>query len=374
MSRCIISRDQYLTSMIRFVCAMRASDRRIIRLANYPSPVNDEERAIKIWEAARATSASPGYFESLSIGRYGEQFLDGTLGANNPVREVLQAAQELWPEGPITDRIACLISIGTGVQPVRAMSSNILDIQKNLRDIATDTESTAESFFRENRKLFLDNIYFRFNVSRGLESVTSDEIAKLFQVRAATEFYIDSGIADQQLRYAAVRLTPSQKVLTPPTPNDGRNVSPRPSAESNLTDRTQTVDVALPSSQRRRSGPPITVNKDIKLHLKNITSADQEFNEIIRNLANCLVQDPTIRVLCQAALERIGNERFERNIARLLQRFAKDLASENTLAERAVSRMVVLSCSILFTVQKHFACQLYGFVGNTSDCFNCVMR
>ena len=38
---------------------------------------------IKIWEAARATSAAPSYFPSLKVGGY--ELVDGGLGANNPL-------------------------------------------------------------------------------------------------------------------------------------------------------------------------------------------------------------------------------------------------------------------------------------------------
>ena len=39
--------------------------------------------SIKIWEAARATSAAPSYFEPLKIGD--RKLVDGGLAANNPL-------------------------------------------------------------------------------------------------------------------------------------------------------------------------------------------------------------------------------------------------------------------------------------------------
>jgi len=38
---------------------------------------------IKVWEAARATSAAPAYFKPFAIGKY--ELIDGGLGANNPL-------------------------------------------------------------------------------------------------------------------------------------------------------------------------------------------------------------------------------------------------------------------------------------------------
>lgn len=42
-----------------------------------------EMPGIKIWEAARATSAAPAYFKPLILN--GKEFLDGGLQANNPL-------------------------------------------------------------------------------------------------------------------------------------------------------------------------------------------------------------------------------------------------------------------------------------------------
>ena len=42
-----------------------------------------ELSGIKLWEAARATSAAPAYFPSLQVGDH--KFVDGGLQANNPM-------------------------------------------------------------------------------------------------------------------------------------------------------------------------------------------------------------------------------------------------------------------------------------------------
>ena len=65
-----------------------------------------------IWEAARATSAAPTFFDAIEFGiplvRYG----DAGTGYNNPAREALSEAHTIWPNLPIK----CLVSIGTGDQ------------------------------------------------------------------------------------------------------------------------------------------------------------------------------------------------------------------------------------------------------------------
>jgi patatin-like phospholipase/acyl hydrolase len=39
--------------------------------------------SIRLWEAARATSAAPAYFAPMKVGKY--ELVDGGLGANNPL-------------------------------------------------------------------------------------------------------------------------------------------------------------------------------------------------------------------------------------------------------------------------------------------------
>jgi patatin-like phospholipase/acyl hydrolase len=47
--------------------------------------MQEEYPGFKIWEAARATSAAPTYFERLKVGD--DEFIDGGMGYNNPVLE-----------------------------------------------------------------------------------------------------------------------------------------------------------------------------------------------------------------------------------------------------------------------------------------------
>ena len=61
-----------------------ANNRGPVFLRSY---INDKHKSlipdIKIWEAARATSAAPSYFAPVVVGKY--KLIDGGLGANNPL-------------------------------------------------------------------------------------------------------------------------------------------------------------------------------------------------------------------------------------------------------------------------------------------------
>ena len=95
---------------LSFVLAMSALNMsaRIPRLfRTYQAPKYRSPNCT-IWEAVRATSAVPTFFPRIVID--GEPYVDGGMGCNNPVQQVLQEAELLFPDR----HVACVISIGTG--------------------------------------------------------------------------------------------------------------------------------------------------------------------------------------------------------------------------------------------------------------------
>ena len=161
-------------------------------LTSYKSPRGGGNllNSVTIWEACRATSAASSFFDSIAIGPFDEEFVDGATGANNPVWEVWDQAQLVW--GPIEDKVQCLVSIGTGVPSLKPFRDDLSHIGETLIAIATETEQTAERFQRD--KTHLDNIgrYYRFNVSRGLEEIGLEESKKRREIAAATRRYVES--------------------------------------------------------------------------------------------------------------------------------------------------------------------------------------
>ncbi|RVD89309.1 uncharacterized protein DFL_000323 [Arthrobotrys flagrans] len=156
-----------------FVMAVRAdkvNNRGPVFLRSYPNQVNMPEFPdIKVWEAARATSAAPAYFKPLSIG--GVELLDGGLGANNPLGW-------LWTEmlsvfGPARPT-STFLTIGTGMPSNVGVKDpgNIFNIKATLDSfvsIATNTELT-HILFRTLVNAFAPHArgkkYFRLNVGK----------------------------------------------------------------------------------------------------------------------------------------------------------------------------------------------------------------
>ncbi|KAH6848113.1 hypothetical protein B0I37DRAFT_376721 [Chaetomium sp. MPI-CAGE-AT-0009] len=66
---------------------------------------------LKVWEAARATSAAPQYFRKFYHGPSEKTYLDGAILYNNPVEIADQERKAIWPDGHYPDIV---LSLGTG--------------------------------------------------------------------------------------------------------------------------------------------------------------------------------------------------------------------------------------------------------------------
>ncbi|MCJ1354083.1 MAG: hypothetical protein MMC33_004070 [Icmadophila ericetorum] len=112
------------------VTATRETGQKAVLLANYNRPhENDDqthyefergekpENELRIWEAARATSAAPSYFKEYRSERNNRGYLDGALYHNNPVRVADIERRLIWPD---TEDLPpdILLSIGTSCNNV----------------------------------------------------------------------------------------------------------------------------------------------------------------------------------------------------------------------------------------------------------------
>lgn len=173
------------------MCAVRKENKDVARLRAYHSGPGG---GTKIWEAARATSAASGFFDPISIGMHGQEYVDAGLGCNNPVNEVWTEAQDIWSSegGDLATLVNCFVSIGTGNPGKSPVEDGAFKIfAKTLKDIATETERTAELFAKSNRGLLFQQRYFRFNVEQGLQDVGLDEYKQEKTIASATDSYMD---------------------------------------------------------------------------------------------------------------------------------------------------------------------------------------
>ncbi|KAJ7115726.1 acyl transferase/acyl hydrolase/lysophospholipase, partial [Mycena epipterygia] len=200
-----------------FVCAMNQMNMNagiptLFRSYDTPDePAND----CLIWEAARATSATPGLFKPMMIGLSGieQQYIDGCIGNNNPTSLVLEEAKQMYPLRPVV----LVSSIGTGYPDViripQPLSASAMT--KAFKMIATDCERTHEDHTRKFRSN--PNIYFRFNVQQGLQGFEAQHWEKSSEVSAHTNAYLSMADTKSKLTQAVkVILNPAVPVSEPP--------------------------------------------------------------------------------------------------------------------------------------------------------------
>ena len=187
------------------MCATSKETSETVCLTSYRTPRGSSDllSSVTIWEACRATSAASSFFDPIAVGRFGEEFIDGATGANNPVRELWDQAQLAWGPEPLEGRVKCLVSIGTGVPSLKPFKDDVLHIGKTLVAIATETEQTAERFRRERPVLDSTGRYYRFNVDRGLEDIGLEEAKKVKEMAAATRRYIATQAVHKQMQACA---------------------------------------------------------------------------------------------------------------------------------------------------------------------------
>ena len=184
------------------MCATSSETGDTVRLTSYRSPRGRERllRTTKIWEAGRATSAASSFFDPITIGDFHEGFVDGATGANNPVYEVWNEAQDMWPSGSFEESVKRFVSIGTGVPSLKPFIDDLISVGQNLLAIATETEKTAERFCRDKSELDNKGRYYRFNVIQGLEDIGLEEAKRKNAIIAATDRYLESQAVFKQMK------------------------------------------------------------------------------------------------------------------------------------------------------------------------------
>lgn len=110
----------------------------------------------EIWQAIRASSAAPGYFEEFKFNS--SILLDGGMLVNNATGIAYAEANQLWPNEPVQ----CVVSVGSGkFKPkdvLRANATSLYEKAHGLVYSATDTETIH--MILQN---LIPNDYYRFN-------------------------------------------------------------------------------------------------------------------------------------------------------------------------------------------------------------------
>lgn len=158
------------------------------------STYNPNDRQTKIWQALRATSAAPTFFEEMTFGTPRMTYLDGGVGFNNPCAEVNHAAKEIW-EGR---SIGVIVSIGTGLQTIPSVKKvaswlpfglgTDIALASALASMATGTARVDNEMHR--MYYGTPTRYTRFDVESGLADVSLEQWMKEDEMAALTEQYM----------------------------------------------------------------------------------------------------------------------------------------------------------------------------------------
>uniref|UniRef100_A0A8B9LWY1 PNPLA domain-containing protein n=1 Tax=Astyanax mexicanus TaxID=7994 RepID=A0A8B9LWY1_ASTMX len=140
----------------------------------------------QLWQAVRASSAAPGYFQEFPL--HNDIHQDGGLILNNPCALAVHESRLLWPNQPFQ----CVLSLGTGrydnARRGPATSTSLRAKISNLISSATDTEGVHTLL----ADLLEPNVYFRFNpmLSAGV-SLDESRPSALQQLQEDTQHYLE---------------------------------------------------------------------------------------------------------------------------------------------------------------------------------------
>lgn len=201
-----------------FVCAMPAPSIGRPRLFRTYKVSENQGYNCAIWQAARATSAAPLFFKSMLIGEKGsqEQFIDGGLGCNNPIAQIIQEAELVFGS---SCPVACIVSIGTGHYDTIGLPTSdgllsilSLNLVNVLKSLAVDCENVAEQFQKRYRNVA--NAYYRLNPEQGMQQILLSEWEKLGEVTTHTINYLENSVVTGKINSLVETLLRCPKTVT----------------------------------------------------------------------------------------------------------------------------------------------------------------
>lgn len=164
------------------------------RLRSYRSPRHDLIHC-SIWEAGRATTAAPLFFEPITFRTSTHStFADGGMRNNNPINEIVNEAEIIFKDR----MIRCIVSLGTGGPGRTSLGSGLKQLGQGPGDLVTDASTTADNFYKQRKDL--RPVYFRFNVDRGMEGLLLHEYKEIGRMDEVTRAYLERESVHEELQ------------------------------------------------------------------------------------------------------------------------------------------------------------------------------
>jgi len=178
------------------------------------------DQSTLIWQALRATSAAPTFFEEMTFGNPPITYLDGGLGFNNPTAEVDAEAKSIWKHS--LRSVGVILSIGTGLQSMPAVKEAKswlpfgLGHNLSLATAIVQMVTSTARVHHEVQRIYdsTDTLYERFDVDTGLDGVSLEQWMKMDQMGAATEkWMLDQEQRTREFARTIVKLSKSRRTI-----------------------------------------------------------------------------------------------------------------------------------------------------------------
>lgn len=156
---------------------------------------------VKIWEAARATSAAPAFFSPITIGKLGVSYIDGAVSGHcNPAVLAREEAEALWPER----EIGLLLSLGTGSPTEVSLSGQVSQKLIGFIGLSANTVQVHESMIRSYNQTHEPGFspYVRLSVEHTIDKVRMDDHEQMGHIASCTQTYLEKEATAQLLTRA----------------------------------------------------------------------------------------------------------------------------------------------------------------------------
>ncbi|KAG8718409.1 hypothetical protein FRC08_005311 [Ceratobasidium sp. 394] len=156
---------------------------------------------VKIWEAARATSAAPAFFSPVAIGDLGVVYIDGAVSGHcNPAVLAREEAEQMWPGR----EICLLLSLGTGSPTEVSLSGQVSSKLIGFIGLSANTIQVHEAVARAYHQTHESGHtpYVRLSVENTIDKIRMDDYEKMPQVASATATYLAKETSVQLLTHA----------------------------------------------------------------------------------------------------------------------------------------------------------------------------
>ncbi|KAG8763658.1 hypothetical protein FRC12_008465 [Ceratobasidium sp. 428] len=167
---------------------------------------------VKIWEAARATSAAPAFFSPVAIGDLGVVYVDGAVSGNcNPSVLAREEAEHMWPGRDI----CLLLSLGTGSPTEISLEGQASSKLIGFIGLSSNTiqvhEAVARSYNQTHEPGY--SPYIRLSVENAIDKVRLDDFEKMPQIASSTSTYLAKETTGQLLTRAVELATGATPII-----------------------------------------------------------------------------------------------------------------------------------------------------------------